>query len=326
MVLLNICCMHGNIQPAIVRYVRGVLVNYPELFPMSFASAQYVAVRATFCVLHIPSGSANKMGTTRGKILIASFSLFVALPTLGAQETGDLDAYKWRFTAMWWYSHPSGSFNASSDQVAFDLSRDFKFGSYSTFTGGVDWHFKRKHHLLFSASPINSSRSSTLSRDITFRGVTYDLRATVTMDLNSLALAPGYQWDFIRRRQFYVALATSFTLLNTTGSLTGTGSVNGVSTTRKTSGSILAPLPVLGATGRWYPIHDSSRLSIDGSFQGMYFFGYGDFQYARGKADLKIHKNLNVTAGYQMGTRLKVKGTSNQIGLRLTQTGPVVGL
>ncbi len=271
------------------------------------------------------------MGTAKsvfGKILIAAFSLLIAVPTLFAEEkgSGDLDAYKYRVTAMWWYSHPSGTFNASSDQVVFDISKDFNFGSYSTFTGGFDWHFKRKHHLLFSASPVNYTKTATLSRDITFRGVTYDLGATVAVDLNSIALAPGYQWDFIRRRQGYVALATSFNLLNTTGSITGTGTVNGVSATRKASGSILAPLPVLGATGRWYPIHDSSRFSVDGTYQGMYFFGYGSFSYARGKAQVKVLHHLDFTAGYQLGTRLKVKGTSNQIGLRLTQSGPVVGL
>ena len=58
----------------------------------------------------------------------------------------------------------------------------------------------------------------------------------------------------------------------------------------------------------------------------MYFFGYGDFIYARGKADVALHHHLNLTAGFQMSTRLKVTGTSNRVGLRLTQTGPVVGL
>lgn len=156
--------------------------------------------------------------------------------------------------------------------------------------------------------------------------MTYDLGATVAVDLKSLAFATGYQWDFIRRRQGYVALATTINLLNTTGSITGIGSVNGVSATRKASGSVLAALPILGINSRWYLIHDSRRLSVDGSFQGMYFFGYGDFVYARGKANVELHHHLNFTAGYQLGTRLKVKGTNDRLGLRLTQTGPVVGL
>jgi hypothetical protein len=271
------------------------------------------------------------MGTAKGvfgKILIAAFSLFVALPSLQAQEkSGDLDSYKWRVTALWWYSQPSGGFTASSDQVSFDLSRDFHFGSYSTFSGGFDWHFKRKHHFLFNASPVYSSRSDTLTRDITFRGVTYTVGKEVSVQFNSLAFAPGYQWDFIRRRHGYLALAVGMNLLDSSGSINGTGTLNGVSATYKSSGSVLAPIPVLGFTSRGYPIHDSTRLSLQGTFQGMYLFGYGSYYSASGKAQIKVLQHLNLTAGYQLGTRLKVKTDSGRtVGLNLTQKGPVAGI
>ena len=262
------------------------------------------------------------------RFLIVAALCLSSLPGVSAQanDKGDLDAYKWRVTGLWWYSHPSGSIRASSDKVAFDLDKDFRFGSYSTFSGMLDWHFKRKHHFTFNASPIYSSATSTLSRDITFRGVTYHLGTTVTSDLSSLAFAPGYQWDFIRRRQGYVALATAINLLDTSASLTGTGTVNNVSATRTASGSVLAPLPVLGTKGRWYPVHNSTRFSLDGGLQGMYFFGYGDFLYTQGTAQVALHRNLNLKAGYQMGTRLSVHGTNDHIGLRLTQKGVIVGL
>jgi hypothetical protein len=157
--------------------------------------------------------------------------------------------------------------------------------------------------------------------------VTYHTGATVAVQFNSLAFAPGYQWDFIRRRQGYVALATALNLLDTTGSIRGTGFINDVSATRKSSGSVLAPLPVLGFTGRGYPIHDSTRLSLQGTFQGMYFFGYGSFYSANGKAQVELHHHLNFTAGYQMGSRLRVKTSSGrQVGLQLTQKGPVAGI
>lgn len=269
------------------------------------------------------------MSPARGrftKALIVALSLSFAMPALKAQEKADLDAYKWRVTGLWWYSHPSGSVHGSADEVLFDLNKDFRFGSYSTFSGMFDWHFKRKHHFTFNASPVYSTATSTLTRDITFQGVTYHLGATVTNNLSSLAFAPGYQWDFIRRRQGYVALAASVNLLDTTASLTGTGTVNGVSATRTASASLLAPLPVLGPKVRWYPIHDSSRFSLDGSIQGMYFFGYGNFVYTQGSAQIALHHNLNLKAGYQLGTRLSVHGTNDHFGLRLTQQGAIVGL
>ena len=273
----------------------------------------------------------SKVTFAQGRIisfLIVAAFYFFSLPGLNAQtkETEDLDAYKYRVTGLWWYSHPSGSVRASSDKVVFDLNKDFRFGSYSTFSGMLDWHFKRKHHFTFNASPIYSSSSTTLSRDITFQGVAYHLGATVKSDLNSLAFAPGYQWDFIRRRQGYLALVTAINLLDTSASLTGTGTINDQSATRTASASLLAPLPVLGASGRWYPVHDSSRFSVDGGLQGMYFFGYGDFLYTRGTAQVALHRGLNLKAGYQMGTRLSVHGTNDHIGLRMTQKGPIVGL
>src|ERR1700758_1818920 len=97
------------------------------------------------------------------RFLIGAALCLFSLPLLNAQsKEKDLDAYKWRVTGLWWYSHPSGSIRASSDAVAFDLNKDFRFGSYSTFSGNLDWHFKRKHHFTFNASPIYSSASSTL--------------------------------------------------------------------------------------------------------------------------------------------------------------------
>ena len=266
------------------------------------------------------------------KLIAALYLLIalVALPLLHAQAQGgdkeDLDAYKWRVTGMWWYSHPGGSVRVAADKVAFDLDKDFRFGDYSTFSGALDWHFKRKHHFTFNASPVYSSSSATLTRDITFQGVTYRLGTTVSSEFDSLAFAPGYQWDFIRRRQGYLALAAALNLLDSSAKLTGTGSINDVSATRTAAGSVLAPLPILGGKGRWYPIHDSSRFSVDGSFSGMYFFGYGNFIYAVGAAQVAIHRNLNLKAGYQLGTRLSVQGTNDHIGLRITQKGPVVGL
>jgi hypothetical protein len=262
------------------------------------------------------------------RLLMGAALCLFFLPLVNGQsnEKGDLDAYKWRVTGLWWYSHPSGSIRGSSDEVAFDLEKDFRFGSYSTFSGNLDWHFKRKHHFTFNASPVYSSASNTLSRDITFQGVTYHLGATVSSDLNSLAFAPGYQWDFIRRRQGYLAFVTAINLLDTSASVTGTGTVNNVSSTRTASASVFAPLPVLGGKGRWYPVHNSPRFSVDGGLQGMYFFGYGNFMYGQASAQVALHHNLNLKAGYQMGTRLSVQGTHDHIGLRLTQKGAIVGL
>jgi hypothetical protein len=237
----------------------------------------------------------------------------------------DLDDYKWRITASWWFSQPSGYFDGANHSGEFDLSKDFHFGSYSTFTGTLDWRFKRKHHMLCGFSPVSYSNSTTLFRTIEFQGETYNVGTRASSDIKSLAFSPGYQWDFIRRDRGYLALATQIYLLNTKATLNGTVLVNGETATRSASGSFFAPLPVFGPHGRWYPLN-SDRLSLEGLVNGMYFFGYGDFYSARGTVDVGLSRHWKAIAGYQMGTRLSIHGGSDNIGIRLTQKGPVVGI
>ena len=261
------------------------------------------------------------------RALFTALALLFALPGVRAQEKNDdLDNYKWRVTGMWWFSHPTGSVRGSTDQVEFDLDKDFSFSNYSTFTGAVDWRFKRKHHFTFAASPVYSTKTATITRDITFEGVTYHTGVSVAADLNSLTFTPGYQYDIIRRRQGYLGLNVSIHLLDTEAKLAGIGTVNNITATRTASASDFALLPVLGPTGRWYPIRDSSRFSLAGGFEGMYFFGYGHFIYSQATAQVALYGGLNFKGGYQLGTQLSIQGTNDHIGLRLTQQGPVAGL
>jgi hypothetical protein len=177
-------------------------------------------------------------------------------------EGDDLDAYKWRVAAFWWFSKPSGFYQGTADLSRIDLQRDF--GSCSTFSGNVDWRFKRKHHLLLGVSPVESTKNTTLDRTITFQGETYDIGTKVSADIRSFSFAPGYQYDFIRRNWGYVALATQINLLDTKASLSGEVTVNGQTASRTASGSVFAPLPVLGTRARCYLMPNSSRIALDG--------------------------------------------------------------
>lgn len=117
----------------------------------------------------------------------------------------------------------------------------------------------------------------------------------------------------------------TFYLLDTKATITGTVLVNGQNATRSLSGSFFAPLPVIGLRARGYPLH-SDRLALEGYFNGMYFGGYGDFYSANGTLRYRLSHHWRVIAGYQLGSRLSIHGSSDHIGTRLTQKGPVVGI
>jgi len=70
----------------------------------------------------------------RTKLLLTVVIFLVATAAPLRAQT-DLDNYKFRIDADWWFSHPAGSFGAQAGNNYVDINRDFGFGSYST----KDW-------------------------------------------------------------------------------------------------------------------------------------------------------------------------------------------
>jgi hypothetical protein len=260
------------------------------------------------------------------KALLAVVFFLAALPLVRAQDAGDLDNYKFRVDGSWWLTHPSGYFGANGSNNYVNFNQDFGFGDYSNFTGKIDWHYGHKHHFLFNITPIYESRTATLNRTIEFQGQTYDVGAQVNADLRVWNFAPGYQYDIIRRDHGFLGLEVDINLLDTRTALALAGSVNGTGGSAASSRSYFAPLPSIGPVFRWYPLHDSNRLSFDGSVRGMPFFGYGNFLTAQADVNIGLTKHLMLRGGYELGSRLSIHGSSDQIAVKLTHDGPTAGL
>jgi hypothetical protein len=262
----------------------------------------------------------------RGAGLFAFLLLLVLPAALRAQE--DFDQYKIRFDAGWFYSTPSGTIRAPGDTYPIDLVKDLNFSSYSTFAGKVDWKFTHKNHFYVVIVPLWSSRTTTLSRDIVWAGNPISAGAVTQSSLHSFEVAPGYQYDIIRRRRGHLGLAVQFDLLNTTAKISAAAQITGEGTQQaadSASKSLLAPLPVAGPQFRLY-LTNSPRVFIEGNVYGMYFFGYGNFVSSAGDLGVTLTKHITGNAGYQLGTRFNINGTSDRVALNLTQKGPVAGL
>ena len=118
-----------------------------------------------------------------------------------AQKSDEFDEYKIRFDAGWFYSYPSGTIRAQGDTYPVDLTKDLNFNNYSTFSGKVDWKFTHKNHLYVVIVPFWTSRTTTLSRDIVWDGNPISAGAVVQSQLHAFEVAPGYQYDIIRRKR-----------------------------------------------------------------------------------------------------------------------------
>jgi hypothetical protein len=249
---------------------------------------------------------------------------------LHGQEKEDFDAYKLRIDAGWYYSNPTGSIHGASDNDTIDLTKDLGFNSYPTFSGKVDWKFTRKNHLYVTIIPLDTSHQIVLNRTFTFQGKTFTAGLTTSSSLNTLAVAPGYQYDFIRRKRGHLGLGLQFDFFDTTAKISAAAQVTGDGVHHdavSASGSLLAPIPVAGPDFRLY-LTDSPRLFVQGNVLGMYLFGYGNFVSTVGNVGFSFSKHFAVLAGYQLGSHLVVNNnsSSNRVGLRLVQKGAIVGL
>ena len=240
----------------------------------------------------------------------------------------EFDSYKVRFDFFWFYSKPSGSFTSAGNAGVLDLQKDVGFSSYSTYVGKLDWKFTHKNHLYLSVTKFTQNKQVVLGRTVTYQGQTFNVGTNATGELSTLTVIPGYEYDFIRRRQGSLGIQAQLDIFDITGSLDALSQVsNGVPQPAAfSSGTLRAPLPVAGPTMRLYLIPNSGRLFLDANILGMYFFGYGNFYSSIGTLGFSFNRNVAIRAGYQIGSRLNVNTKTNRIGVSLTQQGAVAGL
>jgi hypothetical protein len=259
-------------------------------------------------------------------MLTAIMVLLAPLTTLYAQNSKnsneEFDAYKLRIRAFLFYSNPSGDIQGSYDTDMVDFQKDFGFNSYSTFTGKLDWKLTHKNHFYVVGNDFNQTRRVVLKRTITFQGQTFEVGASVRASLDAPEIAPGYQYDIMRRKRGHLGVGLQVDLFDTSASITAAaqGTGNGMQQAAATAtGSLLAPIPVAGPDFRFY-LTNSPRLFVEGQVLGMYLFGYGNFVSTADDIGFSITKQLSVNAGYQLGSRLVVNNSAsaNRIGLRLT--------
>jgi hypothetical protein len=243
----------------------------------------------------------------------------------GSKDQEDYDAFKLRFDLDWFYLQPSGRFTTRGNAGFLDLQGDLDFNSYSTFYGKVDWKFTRKNHLYFIGTQFDQTKTVTLNRTIVFQGQTFAVNSVATGELGYVVVAPGYQYDFIRRKRWNLGVQVQLNVFDVTGSLNAAAQINhGVPQSAVfSSGSLRAPLPVAGPEIRFYP---TKRFFVTANVLGMYFFGYGNWVSSQGTLGFKFTKNLAVRGGYQLASRFDINTKTQRIGVNLSQKGALAGL
>jgi len=214
------------------------------------------------------------IGKTALAILVSAVLGLVTPSPAAAQQQEDFDQYRFRLDTFWFYSKPSGRIQGTVDvdSTSIDLQKDLGFNTYSTFSGKLEWKFTRKNHLYVAVIPFYTNHQTTLTRTITFQGQTFDVGLATRSDLRALLVTAGYQYDIIRRKRGHLGIAVQADLFNTSAKISAAAQiVNGEQQAAvSASGSLLAPIPVVGPEFRIYAFN-SSHFFIEGNLYGMYF-------------------------------------------------------
>jgi hypothetical protein len=253
--------------------------------------------------------------------------LCVALANVArAQTSEDFEQYHLRIDADWLYNFPSGTLKASGDVVPVDLNQDLGFQHFSTFSGKVDWKFTRKNHLYIEFIPISLTQQTTLQRSIVFQGQTFTAGVAAQAELTSNTVAPGYQYDLVRRKWGHFGLGLQMDFIDVKATVSVQAQVTGSGVRQaaaSATASQLAPIPVAGPEFRVYL---APRLFLDGDLKGMYFFGYGSFISTSETLGVALTRHFALRAGYRLGSRLIVNDKAERLGVRMTQQGATAGL
>jgi len=253
----------------------------------------------------------------------------MALPMLFGAPADGGDEERLRITGFYWYAQYSGTIAGNGSDI--DVNTDLGFDHKSAFTGMIDYRLGRRHHLFVLITPLDASEDRELSRQIEYQGAVFDVGTKISASLKTWNVAPGYQFDILRRKSGNLGVLLQVNLMDIEGSISGIATVQGQDGTDSrevtATGSVFAPLPVGGVQGRYYLTPESRRIYVDGFLKGMYFFDYGNYLSAQGVIGVRLAPHVNLCAGYQVGSRTVIHAGEDEaeFDVKVTQRGPIFG-
>lgn len=158
-----------------------------------------------------------------------------------------------------------------------DWEKNFGDGDVNRFRFDAFWRFADRHKLRALVFSSSRSASRTFGDDIEWGGETFQANATIDGKIKFSIYELAYEYAFVRRENYEVAASAGvhYTDYEATLEADATATSTGGTADRRIerTGSVGAPLPVVGLRGTWLL---SQTFSIDVSGQ-FFSLSYGDF-------------------------------------------------
>jgi hypothetical protein len=262
-------------------------------------------------------------------IIAVAFGLALPVGTAHSDDRGPIDQD----------IHVSlGAFLVTSDSklrvdadgsTGTDLHWENEFGlkDKDQFRLDASWRFAKRHKVRVMWFENNRGASRTLTRDITFQGVTYPINVTVGASLDEQIVELAYEYAFYQTEK--LELAGSAGIHNTklvatlSGSISTTGGVGG-SAQASTDASLNGPFPVFGFRLLW---NMGNHFYLDGLAE-LFYISFDNFDghisdYRAAVTWMPWH-NVGIGLGYdKFVTRVDVSKADLDGSLRFGYSGIV---
>jgi hypothetical protein len=166
--------------------------------------------------------------------------------------------------------------NAGEQGKEIDWEKNFGEGDVNRFRLDGYWRFADRHKL--RALVFSSSRggSRTIDEDIIWGGETFSANATIDGEFRFSIYELAYEYAFVRRDNYELAASFGVHYADYKASLGATvpGTNGSPDRSVEKSGSIGAPLPVIGLRGIW-ALSDTFSMDASGQFFSL---TYGDIE------------------------------------------------
>ncbi len=241
----------------------------------------------------------------RHTVLVASFlTLLLAFaPLASAQFLGQPsemaigESYHVELLAGMWNPTPRLTISSEAFGIAgtnIDFTSDLGIAAKRFGEVRVRLRPGRKHRFRIDYVPIRYSAQSVVERRLVFRGVAYDVGASVNSTITWNTWRLGYEYDFVHRSRGYFGLVVEAKYTEFEASLDNEFG--------REFARARGPIPAIGAVVRIYPL---SVLGITAELTGFRLPDDVDKGYGGEYVDFDIYGTLNFTEqlGAQIGYR-----------------------
>lgn len=254
----------------------------------------------------------------RRHYLTAVFVLLLSRVPVGAQTTKNPESFWMELTGSAWLNGPTGTIQADGTPINFvsDLAAGAR---QPRFYGRLVLKPGRKHRFVIEGAPLAFAGINTLDRSFVFLHKTYNVHQTIATNASINYAFAGYQYDFVSGRYGHFGLQTGAAWLGVNGTLSSAQA--DLSETK----SFQAPLPLMGAEFRLFPIPRHRLVQLEGMMRGIPAARYGYFVEGGAYAGLHLGQ-FAVLAGYRELFADIHDSAANGDGVALRLKGPLFAL